>query len=249
MQTLATLGIFGTLAFLFLFALVIRSLLILWDSGRINRRVIYVIALYFFVYLTNSFVSPFTLTHKYLFWAVCGFVVGQAYRLPVWRSISDGSIKVSAISGAAVLALVATIFAQAQINYISNIENYALKKGNEVNFSHSSVLPCFMYFDAKLLVQKSVSAESAFQLALDEIDVHPRCVSAQIEITKNVVNSGELTNLAQLVFRLYELAPARSETLSYGMYYANRAGDEAFKKTLEKAMRALGLVYIPGALG
>jgi O-antigen ligase len=248
-QTLATLGIFGTLAFLFLFALVIRSLLILWDSGRINRRAIYVIALYFFVYLTNSFVSPFTLTHKYLFWAVCGFVVGQAYRLPVRRSISDSSIKVSAISGAAVLALVATIFAQAQINYISNIENYALKKGNAVNFSHSSVLPCFMYFDAKLLVQKSVSAESAFQLALDEIDVHPRCVSAQIEITKNVVNSGEMTNLAQLVFRLYELAPARSETLSFGMYYANRAGDEAFKKTLEKAMRALGLVYIPGTLG
>jgi O-antigen ligase len=248
-QTLATLGIFGTLAFLFLFALVIRSLLILWDSGRIDRRAIYVISLYFFVYLTNSFVSPFTLTHKYLFWAICGFVVGQAYRLPVWKSISESSIKVSAVSGAAVLGLVAIIFAQAQINYISNIENYALKKGNAVNFTHSSVLPCFMYFDAKLLVQKSVSAESAFQLALDEIDVHPRCVSAQIEITKNVVNSGSMTNLAQLVFRLYELAPARSETLSYGMYYANRAGDEAFKMTLEKAMKALGLVYIPGTLG
>jgi O-antigen ligase len=248
-QTLATLGIFGTLAFLFLFALVIRSLLILWDSGRIDRRAIYVISLYFFVYLTNSFVSPFTLTHKYLFWAICGFVIGQAYRLPAWKSISESSIKVSAVTGAAVLALVATIFAQAQVNYISNIENYALKKGNTINFTHSSVLPCFMYFDAKLLVQKSVSAESAFQLALDEIDVHPRCVSAQIEITKNVVNSGSMTNLAQLVFRLYELAPARSETLSFGMYYANRAGDETFKKTLEKAMKALGLVYIPGSLG
>ena len=248
-QTLATVGIFGTLAFIVLLALVIRSIFILWDSTRINRRALFVISLYLFVYLTNSFISPFTLTHKYLFWAVCGFLIGQAYRAPVWKSVSDSSIKVAALSGAAVLTIVATLFAQAQINYISNIENYALKKGNPVNISRSSVLPCFMYFDAKLLVQKSVSAESALQLALDEIDVHPRCVSAQIELTRAVVNSGELTNLGQLVYRLYELAPARSETISFGMYYANRTGDEEFRKTLEKTMRALGLVYVPGALG
>jgi hypothetical protein len=144
---------------------------------------------------------------------------------------------------------VGTLFAQAQINYISNVENYALKKGEPINFTHTSVLPCFMYFDAKLLVQKSVSPQSAFQLALDEIDVHPRCVSAQIEITRTVVNSGEMDNLRQLVYRLTELAPARSETLSFAMYYANRSGDRALKESTEKAMRALGLVYVPGALG
>ena len=248
-QTLATVGILGTLAFLFLFTLVIRSIFILWDSNKINRKALFVIALYLFVYLTNSFVSPFTLTHKYLFWAVCGFIVGQAYRLPQWKSLAPSSLRASALSGAAILAIVATLFAQAQINYITNVENYALKKGQAVNFTHSSVLPCFMYFDAKLLVQKSVSAESAFQLALDEIDVHPRCVSAQIEITRTVVNSGEMTNLRQLVYRLNELAPARSETLSFAMYYANRAGDQALKESIEKAMRALGLVYVPGALG
>ncbi len=248
-QTLATVGIFGTLAFLFLLALVIRSIFILWDSEKVNRKALYVIGLYIFVYLTNSFVSPFTLTHKYLFWAVCGFLIGQAYRLPVWKSLAPSSIRVCAISGAAVLAIVGTLFAQAQMNYISNVENYALKKGEPVKFTHTSVLPCFMYFDAKLLVQKSVSAESAFQLALDEIEVHPRCVSAQIELTRTVVNSGEMTNLRQLVYRLTELAPARSETLSFAMYYANRAGDQALKESTEKAMRALGLVYVPGALG
>lgn len=248
-QTLATVGLIGTLAFLFLLALVIRSFLIVWDSGRINHRALYVLALYLFVYLTNSFVSPFTLPHKYLFWAVCGFIVGQAYRLPIWKSISVPSMKYSAISGAAILAVVATIFAQAQINYISNVENYALKKGAPVNFSHTSVLPCFMYFDAKLLIQKSVSAESAFQLALDELEVHPRCVSAQIEITRNVVNSGKMENLARVVYRLYELAPARSDSISFGMYYANRSGDAQFKMRLERTMKALGLVYIPGKLG
>lgn len=248
-QTLATVGLLGTLAFIFLLLLVIRSIFILWDNEKINRRALFLISLYLFVYLTNSFVSPFTLTHKYLFWAVCGFLVGQAYRLPSQRRFPETSMKLSALTGAAILGLVATVFTQAQINYISNIENYALKRGGAVNFTHSSVLPCFMYFDAKLLVQKSVSAESAFQLALDEIDVHPRCVSAHIAVTKNVVDSGEITNLGPLVYRLYELAPARSETVSFGMYYANRAGDEAFKKRLEKTMRALGLVYVPGTLG
>jgi hypothetical protein len=74
-------------------------------------------------------------------------------------------------------------------------------------------------------------------------------VAAQIEITKSVVDSGDMTNLRQLVYRLYELAPARSATLSYGMFYANRAGDLVLKAELEKALKALGLVYIPGNLG
>ncbi len=248
-QTLATVGILGTLALLFLLALVIRSIFILWDSEKVNRKALYIIGLYIFVYLTNSFVSPFTLPHKYLFWAICGFLIGQAYRLPSWKSLPSGSMRLSTISGALLFVTVATLFTQAQVNYISNIENYALKKGGPVKFADTSVLPCAMYFDAKLLVQKSVSAESAFQLALDEIDVHPRCVAAQIEITKAVVNSGDMTNLRQLVYRLYEIAPARSETLSFAMYYANRAGDQALKESVEKAMRTLGLIYVPGALG
>ena len=248
-QTLATVGILGTLAFLFLLILVIRSLLILWDSEKINRKALFIIALYLFVYLTNSFVSPFTLAHKYLLWAVCGFVVGQAYRLPAWKSSRPGSMRTSSFVGAIFFTVVATLFAQAQINYISNIENYALKKGQPVNFTDSSVLPCFMYFDAKLLVQKSVSAESALQLAYKELEAHPRCVSARLEITRTQINSGQMNNLREMVYALYELAPARSETLSFGMYYANRAGDVALRDSIEKAMRTLGLVYIPGTLG
>ena len=79
-QTLATVGLFGTIAFLFLLALVIRSFLILWDSKSFDRKSLFALGLFFFIYLTNSFVSPITLTHKFIFWAVCGFIVGQVYR-------------------------------------------------------------------------------------------------------------------------------------------------------------------------
>jgi len=248
-QTLATVGIIGTLAFLFLLAIVVRSVLIIWDERRIDRKALFALSLFIFVYLTNSFISPITLTHKYLLWAVCGFIVGQAYRLPSWKTARELSLRAVALSGTALLIIVATIFAQAQINFLTTVENYAAKKSTTVNFTHPSVLPCFMYFDAKLLIAKSVSAEEGLKVALAEIDAHPRCVAAETEITRIVVNSGQMTNLGQLVYRLYELAPARSETLSFGMYYANRSGDTKLRAVLVKSMKALGLVYIPGKLG
>jgi hypothetical protein len=33
------------------------------------------------------------------------------------------------------------------------------------------------------------------------------------------------------------------------MYYANRAGDVKLREALERQMKTLGLVYIPGQLG
>ncbi|MFM6940485.1 MAG: O-antigen ligase family protein [Candidatus Planktophila sp.] len=248
-QTLATLGVFGTLAYLFLIALVVRSILILWDSQKMNRRALFVLALFIFIYLTNSFISPITLSHKYLIWAVGGFLVGNAYRLPSWNSVKLFSIRAAAASGAVIFICIAGVFAQVQMNFINNLEDFSTKKITSVHFSDSAVLPCFMYFDAKLLISNSISPQEGLRASFKEIENHPRCVAAQTEITKAVVNSGDITQLGQLVYRLYDLAPARSNTLSYGMYYVNRSGDEVFGAELRKAMKALGLVYIPGKLG
>jgi hypothetical protein len=95
----------------------------------------------------------------------------------------------------------------------------------------------------------NVGAESAAELAREELANNPRCVAAQIYLTKTAVNAGELEGLKELVYRLFEIAPARNETISLGMYYANRAGDATLRLALEKEMKALGLVYIPGQLG
>jgi O-antigen ligase len=248
-QTLATVGILGTLAFLFLLALVIRSLLILWDSRTIDRKALFAIGLYIFIYLTNSFVSPITLTHKYLFWAICGFVVGQVYRLPSRKSEKSASAKLIPLSTAVVFALVAILFAQGQINYLTNIEKYAADNSVVLDYTPSPLLPCFMFFDAEMLMAKNVGVERATDLAKEELANNPRCVAAQIYLTEKAVNSGDLNGLGALVYHLYKIAPARNQTISLAMYYANRAGDTKLRLALEKEMKALGLVYIPGKLG
>lgn len=248
-QTLATVGILGTIAFLFLLALVIRSLLILWDNQKLDRRALFALGLYIFVYLTNSFVSPITLSHKYIFWAVCGFIVGQVYRLPARRSLVRVSQRLNSIAVAVAFALFAGLFAQGQINYLSHIEKYAADNSAIIEYTPSSFLPCFMFFDAELLMAKNHGPEKALQLADEELANNPRCVAALIYKTEKLVNAGEVNELGPLVYKLYEIAPARNQTISLAMYYANRSGDVQLRQALEKQMKALGLVYIPGNLG
>jgi O-antigen ligase len=248
-QTLATVGILGTIAFLFLLALVIRSLFILWDSQKIDRRAVFALSLYIFVYLTNSFVSPITLTHKYLFWALCGFIVGQVYRLPARRSLVKISQRLTPIAVAAIFALFAGLFAQGQINYLTHFEKYAADNAAVIDYTPSPFLPCFMFFDAELLMAKNHGPEKALQLTDEELANNPRCVAALIYKTEKLVNAGEVEQVGPLVYKLFEIAPARNQTISLAMYYANRAGDARLRLVLEKQMKALGLVYIPGQLG
>ena len=248
-QTLATVGLLGTAAFLFLIALAIRSFLIIWDTRAMDRKSLFALGLFVFIYLTNSFVSPITLTHKFIFWAVCGFIVGQVYRLPSRRSERKLSQKAVPALALSLLFPVTVLFAQAQLNYLTHIERYAADNSVVQDYKASSLLPCFMYFDAELLMANNVGVDSAAELAREELANNPRCVAAQIHLTKAAVNAGELDGLKELVYRLFEIAPARNETISLGMYYANRTGDATLRLALEKEMKALGLVYIPGQLG
>jgi hypothetical protein len=144
---------------------------------------------------------------------------------------------------------VTTLFTQAQLNYLNHIERYAADNSIVQKYEASPMLPCFMYFDAELLMASNLGPDSAADLAREELANNPRCVAAQIYLTKAAVNRGEITGLKELVYRLYEIAPARNDTISLAMYYANRAGDVKLREALERQMKALGLVYIPGQLG
>lgn len=248
-QTLATVGLLGTAAFLFLIALVIRSFLIIWDTRAIDRKSLFALALFLFIYLTNSFVSPITLTHKFIFWAICGFIIGQVYRLPSRISARKASQRALPLSALALLLPITLLFAQAQLNYLTHIEKYAADNSVVQEYKASPLLPCFMYFDGELLMVSNLGLESAAELAREELANNPRCVAAQIHLTKAAVNAGKVEGLKELVYRLFEIAPARTETISLGMYYANRTGDATLRGALEREMKALGLVYIPGQLG
>ena len=248
-QTLATLGIFGTAAFLFLITLVVRSLFILWDTQKIRRSYTLVLGLYIFVYLTNAFISPITLTHKFIFWAICGFIVGQVYRLPSRKSLNKSRIRISAaIAGIAIL-IGGGVATYGQALYLVNIEKYA--KDNKVVSSYNSpfILPCFAYFDAELLMVHTKGDAAAAEFAMKKIEKSPRCTAATISLARTAANNDNLPVLKVYLDRLLTIAPYRSDTLSLAMYYANRTSDSALKALIEGEMKTLGLIYIPGRLG
>ena len=246
-QTLATLGIFGSLAFLFFIALLIRSILIIWDRRIIDRRTLFAFSLFIFTYLTNSFVSPITLTNKYLFWAVGGFLVGQVYRKRQKLSIQRVGIRVVALTSSTLLIVASVFFIQGQLNYMTHVEQYAKDNRPLIDYTPSPVLPCFMYFDAEALMLNSQGNQAVLDLATNELASNPRCVSANIVFAKYAVATGDIDSLKSYAYRLHEIAPARGKSIEYGMYYATKAGDQGLYDAISKIMKELDLIYIPGS--
>ena len=77
-QTLATLGFFGLLAFVLLWILLAYSLYLNIKNYPQSRKLFYFLALYFFIYTSNSLVSPITLPNKFIFWSLVGLNFGLA---------------------------------------------------------------------------------------------------------------------------------------------------------------------------
>ena len=245
-QTLATLGIFGTLSYVFLLAIVIRSLLILWDSRKIDRKVTFVLGLYIFVYLSNSFISPITPSHKYLFWAVLGFIVGQVYRIRSAASNGKTFTRTAALIALPAVILSTGFFIVGQANYLMNVDKFGRDNSALIDYTPSPVIPCFMYFDAETLMLQKQGSETVLDLADDELNGNPRCVAANIAKAQAAINSGDLTALRTYAYYLHEIAPARSKSIEIGMYYASKASDVALAASIQKVMKELNLIYVPG---
>lgn len=245
-QTLATLGIFGTLGYIALLAFVIRSLLILWDSRTFDRKVTFVLGLYIFVYLSNSFISPITTSHKYLFWAVLGFIVGQVYRMKGREPRRRNFTRPTALVALSITIFSTGFFVAGQANYLINIDKYGRDNSALINYTPSPVIPCFMYFDAETLMVQRLGKQAVLNLVTDELSDNPRCVSANIAKAQEAINSGDLTTLGRYAYRLHEIAPARGKSIEIGMYYATKAGDAALAQAIQKVMKELNLIYVPG---
>jgi O-antigen ligase len=246
-QTLATLGIFGTLAYIFLLAIVIRAMLILWDSRKIDRKVIFILGLYIFVYLSNSFISPITPAHKYLFWAVLGFIIGQVYRVKSQASKGKITTRTAALIALPVVAISTGLFVVGQANYLTSVDKYGRNNSALINYSPSPVIPCFMYFDAEFLMLEKQGNEAVLDLASDELNDNQRCVAANIVKAKYAINTNDLAALRTYAYYLHEIAPGRGKSIEIGMYYATKAGDVALATSIQKVMKDLNLIYVPGA--
>jgi O-antigen ligase len=247
-QTLATLGILGTIGFVLLLALLVRSFFILDQRNRHNRYKYAAIGLYLFVYITNAAISPITLPHKYLFWALAGFIIGDAYR----GSVSAVNTRYKVVSGALVPVLVLPTlfvlvnFVPAQIKFLLANERYAQNQTQKIDLTYSNFLPCLIYNSNIAAILNKQSQKELIIFSQDQIKGNPYCIDAWLNLAKIAYNQGDLPIMRQVIYKLIEIAPSRGEVINLAALYANKANDKSLDDLVNKQLMKFhpGLIII-----
>jgi len=247
-QTLATLGILGTLGFVLLLALLVRAFCILDQRNRHNRYKYAAIGLYLFVFTTNAAISPITLPHKYLFWALAGFIIGDAYR----GSVVTLNNKYKVVSGALIPVLVLpTIFVlvnfvPAQLKFLLANERYAQNQTQKIDLTYSNFLPCLIYNSNIAAILNKQSEKELIIFSQDQIKGNPYCIDAWLNLAKIAYNQGDLTVMRQVIYKLIEIAPSRGEVINLAALYANKANDKSLDDLVDKQLMKFhpGLIIV-----
>ena len=247
-QTLATLGILGTLGFILLLALLVRAFFILDERNRHNRYKYAAIGLYLFVYITNAAISPITLPHKYLFWALAGFIIGDAYR----GTLVTLNNKYKVISGALIPVLVLpTIFVlvnfvPAQIKYLLANERYAQNQTQKIDLTYNNYLPCLIYNTNIAVILNKQSDKQLIEFTQDQIKGNPYCIDAWLNLAKIAYNQNDLPVMREIIYKLIKIAPSRGEVINLAALYANKAGDKSLDDLVNKQLMKFhpGLIIV-----
>jgi O-antigen ligase len=265
-QTLATTGIVGTLAFALLIALLLRSLIILWDRNPRLRKVYFAFGTYFFIFLTNSAISPITLPNKYLFWALAGFIVGSAYRdlfgfsygedateaereeevaaEAKERQTTSLALRIFAGASAAIILFVTANFGMAQIAFLNANEKHSIDHKALIHYLPSFYLPCTGYFDNSAAIVQSQGNQGLFDVAVAELGAHPRCVNARLVLLQIDWINNDMSGVGVQVRALEDQAPYRLEFLKMAANYAARVGDQLLAHKIYVQMQKVGFITV-----
>ena len=247
-QTLATLGILGIIAFVLLLILLVRSFCILDERYPKDRYRYAAIGLYLFVFTTNAAISPITLPHKYLFWALAGFIIGQAYRgvvtAPKLRHKVTGAALISALILPTIYVLVN--FIPAQLSYLRATDIAAKAPAERIDLKYNNFLPCIIYYPSIASMISQNGEKELIILSQDQIKGNPNCVEAWINLAKIAYNQGDLPVMKTIIYELIEIAPSRQQVINLAALYANKAGDEYLDDLVDKQLMKLnpGLIVI-----
>jgi len=243
-QTLATTGIIGSLLFILLIAFVIRSLLIILERDSAAQHTTFALALFLFVFLTNAAISPLVLPHKYLFWAMCGYVIFEARRLDGVSHFNVASQKFS-VAVISVLTAIAIVvgsgFLVGQINFARWGEANMKDANAKIDVKISPFIPCTVYF-SRLVTFIAPSGNDALErLSRDQIKLNPRCLEAQTILAKIAYNRGDFTEMRKRVYILIDLVPARREVLDIATLYAYKTNDLKLQKIVSEQLARMGV--------
>ena len=247
-QSMATLGIFAMLAFTFLLLILVRSLYINYNKYPNHRPTFYWLGVFFLLFITNSNISPITIQHKYLFWALAGFSIGAAYSNGVIsgvRKVIAIPIRAGVASVAALAIFIAGNFVYAQIKFDLGLAKIA--KASTPTYQISSYLPCLIYFDPQngLMTYKKdekVALAITKANAKKALALNPRCLEAKMDLTRVAFRETDIPNAKKLVYELLEQAPARRDVISLASIYALTQNDTSLMTKLVSQGRKLDLL-------
>ena len=237
-QTLSTLGIFAIIAIIVLIVALIRSLIVLVEANPELRRRYAIFALFFFVYLTNSLISPITLPNKFAFWALAGYVIGQA------ALVSDG-IELPPLSKIvpAVMILVVIFtgveFTWASLKFMVQQDRATFKE--KVSYSYSPWLACNINFNAQMALATD-SGTDPMVIAATAVRSNPRCIAAQELLAIGYIQRADYVNAKPHVYELLDLAPGRQEIVRIAAEYAVRSKDSIMQSILVHQGLRLGII-------
>lgn len=243
-QTLATTGVIGTLIFVLLIAYVIRSLLIILERDTMGKGSTYSLALFLFIYITNAAISPIVLPHKYLFWAVCGYLIFEAHRGSVEPGTGSTSPKlfVPAIAVLASLTLfVGVAFSYSQVNFTRWGQAHNANPSAVQQIKVSPYIPCRIYFSSLVRFISPSGNEALEELSRRQVEVNPRCYEAQKMLSVLAYNRGDLKEMRKRVYILIDLAPAQREVLDLATLYAIKAGDKELQDIVTQQLARMGI--------
>ncbi|MCX6450005.1 MAG: hypothetical protein NTV41_05795, partial [Actinobacteria bacterium] len=203
---------------------------------------------FFLLFITNSNISPITLPHKYLFWALAGFSIGAAYSNGVIsgvRNVIQIPMRSAIASVAALSIFIAGNFVYAQIKFDLGLAKIA--KQSIPTYQTSSYLPCLIYFGPQngLMTYKK---DEKLALAITKknakkaLALNPRCLEAKMDLTRVAFKETDIPNAKKLVYELLEQAPARRDVISLASIYALTQNDFDLQKKLISQGRKLDLL-------
>ncbi len=239
MQTMATLGVFATLAFLVLALFVIYGLIDL--HKKTGSNVYLLLLLSFFVFYTNSQISPIPTPVKAIFWLVAGFVIGYSRKVKE-PSAEPGlmiptRLPMIAMSSLLILALYSFIPGYVKVNSALAEEH----QGKRGAYSIDAKLPCIVYTNAQLnLVARA--GQDVKEAAEEILTNHPRCIDALGYLANEALNRRDYREAKPYVYQLLEVAPARQSVVRIAAIYAMGAGDEDLKNLLTSQGLKLGIL-------
>ena len=249
-QSIATLGIFSMLAFIALLIILIRSLYINYNRYPKHRVTFYWLGVFFFIFITNSNISPITLPHKFLFWALAGFSIGAAYKngfIINVRKVIQIPIRAGVASVTAVSLLISGNFALDQLKFDLALEQ--AKKQKTPTYTLSNFTPCLVYYDTqenlstlKFEGNEKMRRASAKLSAKKALDLNSRCLAAKMALTKIAFLDRDIPTAKKLVYELLEQAPSRRDVINLASIYALTQNDFPLQRNLVRQGQKLDFI-------